>query len=105
MKKRFVSLGYALPFAILGTVTLGAWSLAARGEEPKAAGASPPAASNSSAPAAAPTPPAPPKYPPFADVVKDFETIDGLIKLQYRVQNERQPHLWASLHGSGRKLD
>ena len=27
------------------------------------------------------------------------------IKLQYRVQNERQPQLWSSLHGSGRKLD
>jgi NADH:ubiquinone oxidoreductase subunit B-like Fe-S oxidoreductase len=31
--------------------------------------------------------------------------LDGLIKLQYRVQHERQPQLWCNLHGSGRKLD
>jgi NADH-quinone oxidoreductase subunit B len=41
-----------------------------------------------------------PGCPPRPEAV-----IDGLIKLQYRVQNERQPHLWNTLHGSGRKLD
>ena len=41
-----------------------------------------------------------PGCPPRPEAV-----LDGLIKLQYRVQNERQPHLWSSLHGSGRKLD
>jgi NADH-quinone oxidoreductase subunit B len=41
-----------------------------------------------------------PGCPPRPEAV-----LDGLIKLQYRVQNERQPQLWSSLHGSGRKLD
>jgi NADH-quinone oxidoreductase subunit B len=41
-----------------------------------------------------------PGCPPRPEAV-----LDGLIKLQYRVQNERQPHLWSNLHGSGRKLD
>jgi NADH-quinone oxidoreductase subunit B len=41
-----------------------------------------------------------PGCPPRPEAV-----LDGLIKLQYRVQNERQPQLWENLHGSGRKLD
>ena len=41
-----------------------------------------------------------PGCPPRPEAV-----LDGLIKLQYRVQNERQPQLWEKLHGSGRKLD
>ena len=41
-----------------------------------------------------------PGCPPRPEAV-----LDGLIKLQYRVQNERRPQLWSSLHGSGRKLD
>jgi NADH-quinone oxidoreductase subunit B len=41
-----------------------------------------------------------PGCPPRPEAV-----LDGLIKLQYRVQNERHPQLWSNLHGSGRKLD
>lgn len=80
MKKRFVSIGSVLPFALLATAILITGPLAARGEESKAAPTSPatPATSNPSAESKTPTPP---KYPPFADVVKDFDTVEGLIKL------------------------
>jgi hypothetical protein len=88
----------ALTFAwtmLFGWTILDGREAIARGDEPAAAkdapardaaakdGAAPattaPAASTAPAQAAAPA--AQPKYPPFADVVKDFETIDGLIKL------------------------
>lgn len=41
-----------------------------------------------------------PGCPPRPEAV-----LDGLIKLQYRVQNEREGHPWPEIHGSGRKLD
>jgi NADH-quinone oxidoreductase subunit B len=41
-----------------------------------------------------------PGCPPRPEAV-----IDGLIKLQYRVQHERQPQVCANLHGSGRKIE
>ncbi len=41
-----------------------------------------------------------PGCPPRPEAV-----LDGLIKLQARVQNERPGHPWPEIHGSGRKLD
>jgi hypothetical protein len=63
MNTRFVPALYILPFAIFCASTC-----TARGDE--AAAAKPAAASST-----------PPKYPPFAEVTKDFDTVDGLIKM------------------------
>lgn len=41
-----------------------------------------------------------PGCPPRPEAV-----LDGLIKLQYRVQHERPNTSWPAIHGSGRKLD
>lgn len=41
-----------------------------------------------------------PGCPPRPEAV-----LDGLIKLQYRVQNERAGKPWPEIHGSGRKID
>lgn len=41
-----------------------------------------------------------PGCPPRPEAV-----LDGLIKLQYRVQHERPGKPWRPIHGSGRKLD
>lgn len=41
-----------------------------------------------------------PGCPPRPEAV-----LDGLMKLQYSLQHDRQPGLWKNLHGSGRKLD
>jgi NADH-quinone oxidoreductase subunit B len=41
-----------------------------------------------------------PGCPPRPEAV-----LDGLLKLQYRVQHERPGKPWPALHGSGRKLD
>ncbi len=41
-----------------------------------------------------------PGCPPRPEAV-----LDGLLKLQYRVQHERPGKPWPAIHGSGRKLD
>ncbi len=78
MSKRFISACYLLPLALI------CWGPAlARGEEPKPAQAAP--TTPAAAPAAAASAPAtPPKYPPYADVIKDFEAVDGLVKLHHK---------------------
>ncbi len=82
MSKRFLSACYLLPLALI------CWGPAlARGEEPKpaqAAPTTPAAAPAAAAPAAASAPATPPKYPPYADVIKDFEAVDGLVKLHHK---------------------
>ena len=54
-------------------------------DDAKATGTTPaatatPAATTTASASSTPTP----KYPPFADVIKDFETVDGLIKLHHK---------------------
>ena len=41
-----------------------------------------------------------PGCPPRPEAV-----LDGLIKLQYRVQHERKGHPWPEIHGSGRPIE
>lgn len=72
---------FALVFSI-GAVGM----LAARADEPAKKEEAKPAA-------AAPTPQ--PKYPPFADVTKDFQTVDGMLKL-----HRKGNRLLAELPGS-----
>jgi hypothetical protein len=50
-------------------------------DTPAANGAAKPA---TAAPASAPAAEAKPKYPPYAEVIKDFETVDGLFKLHHK---------------------
>ncbi len=60
------------------------FGVAALADETTAAPGTPatPAAATPAATAAASTTPSPPpKYPPYADVIKDFESIDGLFKM------------------------
>jgi hypothetical protein len=92
MIKRLVTVLRVLPFALLCS-----WAGTALGEEPAAQPAAstasaaattppatPPATVPATTPAAAPAaaPTTPPKFPPYADVVKDFDSIDGLIPLK-----------------------
>ncbi len=84
MNKRLVSV-----FRVLSFVLFCGFVLPAMGDEaaaPPAAGTtpqSPPAAAApASPPAASSTPATPPKFPPYADVVKDFESIEGLVPLK-----------------------
>lgn len=66
-----------------------AFTAPAKADEPakEAAGSAPAASTPAATPAAAATPaeskPAS-KFPPYADVVKDFETIDGLIPMKHK---------------------
>ncbi len=84
MNRRFTTLSCVLSLAVIST-----WSGVARGDEaakPQAADTTPPAAA-ATTPAATPaaaTPAAKPasKYPAYADVVKDFESIDGLVPMK-----------------------
>jgi len=60
-----------------------AWSASADEAQTAGAGATTPATAATTPAAATPATPAP-KYPPYADVVKDFESIDGLIPLKHK---------------------
>lgn len=85
MNERFASIACVFSLALVSF-----WSGAARGDEPAApaAAGSTPATPAATAPAAAPAAAAPaaatpaPKYPPYAEVVKDFESIDGLVPMK-----------------------
>ncbi len=84
MNKRLVSV-----FRVLSFVLFCGFVLPAMGDEaaaPPAAGTTPQtppaAAAPASPPAASSTPATPPKFPPYADVVKDFESIEGLVPLK-----------------------
>jgi hypothetical protein len=85
MAKHLVGFGGVLTLALLlGTATysaaqeIEATSEAGAGEV--AAGEQPASTPEAAKPAAAANAPKP-KFPPYADVIKDYETIDGLIKL------------------------
>ena len=94
MIKRFAAAGYALRSACFAAALLATGAMTARGDESQTAQAAPAAAAAAAASGEA-KPATPPKYPPFAEVTKDFDSVDGLIKL-----HRKGNRLLAELSGS-----
>ena len=90
-----MSIRFRLASLLLSSTIVACCWITARADEasePKAADPAPAAAAAEKPAAAAATPAPAPKYPPYADVTKDFETFDGLIKLR-----RKGPRLLAEL--------